>query len=308
MGGTRCILCDVRWLGVCALVSLLSTGCAAASLEQPAYYGARGAVRGTMDQLGELKGNTNINAAAHDLAQAVVTGVGDGASQMEIDQKVRVLLDTIFQAAKAQGNDLLASVIEQQGPRLEVLVRQTVTGTIQGAGEQLRKTAQTDLSQATDSVVTSALDAVGKAVDAQKVDAFKKELVDTTGQVTQAAVTGALTGLRTQLADADTKAALHDATESATRGALDGARQGLQTAESSWSKPLAIVFGVLLALAIGGLIFYIRKAVLTSRALTLIVQQINKGGHVELKSAIKSKAEGKRLERFLSAFLLDRGL
>jgi len=261
-----------------------------------------------MDELGQLKGNSDVNAAAQNLAKAVVTGVGDGASQMQIDEKVRVLIETVFQAAKAQGNDLLASVIEQQGPRLEILARQTLTGTIQGAGEQLRKSAQTDLSQATDSVITSALDAVGKAVDAQKVDAFKKELVDTTGEVTQAAVTGALTGLRTQLADPDTKAALHDATESATRGALDGARQGLQTAESSWSKPLAIVFGVLLAIALGWLIFYIRKAVLTARALTLIVQQINKGGHVELKSAIKSKAEGKRLERFLSGFLLDRGL
>jgi hypothetical protein len=290
------------------LVSLLSVGCGAAAIQDDAYNGARGAVRGTLDQLGTLKGDTNVNAAAHDLAKAVVTGVGDGASQMEIDQKVRVLLDTIFQAAKAQGNDLLASVIEQQGPRLEVLVRQTVTGTIQGAGEQLRKTAQTDLSQATDSVVTSALDAVGKAVDDQKLEAFKKELIDTTGQLTQTATSGAIKGLSTQLADAETKASIHDATEAATRGALDGAKQGLQTAESTWSKPLAIVFGVLLAIAIGGLIFYIRKAVLTARALTLIVQQINKGGHVELKSQIKSKAEGKRLERFLSAFLLDRGL
>jgi len=293
---------------VCALVSLLATGCGAASLEQPAYYGAKGAVHGTIDELSQLKGNTDVNAAAHDLAKAVVTGVGDGASQMEVDQKVKVLIETVFQAAKAQGNDLLASVIEQQGPRLEILARQTLTGTIQGAGEQLRKTAQTDLSVATDSVVTSALDAVGKAVDEQKLEAFKKELIDTTGQLTQNATAGAIKGLTTQLADAETKASIHDATEAATRGALDGAKQGIQTAESSWSKPLAIVFGVLLAAAIAGLIFYIRKAVLTARALTLIVQQINKGGHVELKSQIKSKAEGKRLERFLSAFLLDRGL
>jgi len=288
------------------LFSLLAVGCAASSLEQPAYYGARGAVRGTVDQLEQLKGDDKINAAAHDLAQAVVTGAGDGASKLEIDHQIGVLIETVFQVAKAQGNELVTSVIEQQGPRLQQLARQTLTGTIQGAGDQLKKTAETDITQATGSVVTSAVDAFATALASDKVGALKKDLIQTSGALTENASAGAVRGLRDELGKPETLDVFGALAKRMVADATTGAKQSIET--GAGTHTLEIALGGFLVLTLAALVFYVRKTIITGRALTLVAQQINKGGHVELKNAIRAKAEQKKMESFLSMFLLDRGL
>ena len=59
---------------------------------------------------------------------------------------------------------------------------------------------------------------------------------------------------------------------------------------------------------VAALVFYIRKSILTGRALTVVAQQINKGEHTELKQKIKQKATDRKIEPYLANFLLDRGL
>lgn len=301
-------------MAIFALIALAGAGCGAATIEDTAYHGARGAVRGSVDELRtlpelqalkDLKADAKINAAAHDLAEAVVTGAGDGAKKLEIDQQVKVLIQTVMEVAQSQGNQLVASMIDEQGPRIEKLARDTLAGTIEGAGDQLKRTAETDLPGATSAVIDSAVDAFAGAMESEKMGALKQDLVKTSGEVTQNASAGAVRGLREELAKPETLDAFGALAQRVVEGASSGAKQSVDKSEV---RGVVIALGSVLALTVAALIFYIRKTVLTTRALTLIAQQINKGGHDELKGAIKQKAEQKKLEAFLSMFLLDRGL
>lgn len=300
-------------LGV-SLVVCLGLGCSGAQIEDTAYHGARGGVRGAVDEMRTLpelkeladglKDDEKIKAAAHDLAESLVAGAGDGAKQLEIDQQVAVLIKTVFQVAQAQGNELVSSMITQQGPKLEQLARQTLSGTIRDAGAEIKRTAESDLPAATGSVIDSAVIAFADALESEKVAALKKDLIETSGKVTENASAGAVRGLREELAKPETL----DAVGALAKRVVHDA--GTEAKSTFDFKPIVVGLVVFLVLAVAALVFVWRQSVKTRHTLSLIVQQIEKGGadHAELKQSIRKKAVSRKLDSFLDQFLSDRGL
>jgi hypothetical protein len=306
----------VAW-GLLLVVGL--AGCGAAAIEDAAYHGARGGVRGTVDEvrtlpevqaLKDLAVDVDVTKAARDVAQAVVEGAGDGVKTLELDQQIQILIQAVMSSAKSSGNELVASLLEQQGPRIERLARDTLAGTIQGAGDQLKRTAETDLTRATSAVIGSAVDALVTALEAEKVQQLEAGLIETTGDLTESASAGAVRGLRDELAKQETQAAFGDLSKRVASDAASGLKEGLGLdagVSRDW-RLVAIGLGVFLLLVAAALVFFIYRSIVTARTLSLVAQRINKSGTPELKSDIKKKAEEKKLERFLANFLLDRGL
>lgn len=306
-----------RGLGLALAAGL--AGCGASAIEDTAYHGARGAVRGSVDEirtlpevqaLKDLALDVDVTKAARDVAQAVVEGAGDGVKTLELDQQIQILIQAVMNTAKSSGNELVASLLEQQGPRIERLARDTLAGTIQGAGDQLKRTAETDLTRATTAVIGSAVDALVTALEAEKVQQLEAGLIETTGELTESASAGAVRGLRDELAKQETQAAFGDLSKRVASDAASGLKEGLglDTGVSRDWRLVAIGLGVFLVLIAVALVFFIYRSIMTARTLSLIAQRINKTGSAELKGDIKKKAEEKKLERFLANFLLDRGL
>lgn len=298
-----CIFCA-------ALLSCVTNG----TVEGGGYWGTRGAVQGAAAELKALNDAGKLprfdaeamNGTVHDLAEAAVVGAGDGAKQLELDKDLKKLLEVLFETTEARSNALLKSVIEQQGPRVEALTRSLMSGSLGEARSELKQTTQKDLPQATRIIITDAVDSFATAMGSEKVGTVREDLVKTTGQVTYAASANAVIGLRTELADPKTAEVLGALTETVIKRATETAKDEL--IDKKWLWGMALVMGALLAAAIAATLYFFRKNQATSRALTLIAQQINKAGQPELKRSIQAKAKDKEIEPFLRDFLMDRGL
>ncbi len=303
--GRRIARKNVRWL--LALALAVSFGCGNAAIRDAGYHGTQGAIEGALDELGKLPDDTaqRMNDAVQGLTKSAVVGAGDGAKELELDKSLKKLLETFFQTTQEQTNALVKSLLDQQGPRLEATTRRLLVGTLNDARSELRQTTQDDLPKATRIVVTDAVDSFATAMGSEKVTTLRKDLVETTGAVTYTASASAVTGLRDELSKPETLDAVGALAKRIVSEATDGAKDSINPRDL-WI--VGALVGVFFLLAIAALVFYIRKSIVTSRALALIAQQINKGEHTDLKKRIKEKATDKQLEPFLRNFLLDRGL
>jgi hypothetical protein len=215
------------------------------------------------------------------------------------------MLEMVFRTTNKETNELVKSLIEQQGPRLEQTTHRLLVGALRDANAELRQTTQTELPKATRIVITDAVDSFATAMGDEKVKTLRKDLVETTGAVTYTASSSAVIGLRDELANPKTVEAIGNLTREVVKSATDGAKDSV---DKKYLWVIGVPLGVLLLLSVAALVFYIRKSFLTSRALTVVAQQINKGEHTELKQRIKSKATERQIEPYLANFLADRGL
>lgn len=300
---------------LCALA-----GCGAADYRRAGFHTAKGAVGGVVEGLSELPepalariaGDGRLRRAARELARSVVAGAGDGIDDGRVGDRTQALVQRLFVVAREQGNDAVARVLDEQGPRLQLAVRQTLARSIHDAGAAFRESAETDLAGATDRLVGAAVRSFVLALSADDAKRLRADAVGLAGELSESAGRGAVRGVARELSTEEARAALADATyrvtEAAVRGVHDGVREDA-SALAAW----AIVEGVLLAITACALALFVRRTRRASLTLAVVAGAINKAERERLdakrlKAAIGEKARAGGVGVFLDRFLKERGL
>jgi hypothetical protein len=280
---------------------------------------ARGAVIGSYAGYQELKKEEGVSVdnivedpafreAAHELSKAVVTGAGEGYDEASFDDKADKLVRTMLSAAREESNAAVGQLLDEQGPKIQLIVRQTLATTIRDAGAELRRSATTDGTAAVQAIITAAVEALVGTIDPKKTDAVQGAVQS----LTHGLGAGLVAGLRQELERPETQLAVADLSKSAAIGAREGFLPQSKESSAVWTT-FAILFGVLFVLSAAALAFYIRKSVMNARTLTVVAQQINKDADqdasvTEMKKRIRERAQRAGVESHLSAFLKDRGM
>jgi hypothetical protein len=295
---------------------LLGCGGGAAALEDVGLHTAKGAVRGAFEGMRELPassllqgiaGDPNLRKAAHDVTESMVLGVGDGVTKASLEQRIDVLATTLLTTARNQGNTALTQIIDEQGPKLKAIVRDTLLDSLSDASAVIQAKAKTDLSEATHALVSEAVRSFAAAIRDEGGAAAL-------GLAAEQISGGAVRGLRAELANPETVAAIGAISRKVAAEAVAGAEEKGRSA-TVWIV-LAVVGLSLFTLCAGAFALTLRRYTLASRTLALVSAQINAAERAnqdgasikDLKRSIKTKAESSSLQRFLSAFLVDRGL
>jgi hypothetical protein len=301
---------------VTVAVLLLAAISCTPTIERDAHYAAKGAVSGTYDGIASLPKNNllaaiakdpDLREAAHDLAQSIVLGAGDGAAQARIASRVELLVTTLLVTARTQGNEALGQIITEQGPKLGSVVRRTLADSLQEVDSGLRSKVTPDLVDATQTLVTRAVESFGAAVGG--VSGAGDALGSTSAKISA----GAVRGFRTEIEKPETADALaalsRRVASEAAGGIYDGLKDKLEPSKSSTAWMISAIVGLTLLVICGAaLALLFRRHVLTQRTLALLASQINAANHTELKRKIQAKAVTSNLQPFLSGFLIDRGL
>lgn len=280
------------------------------------YWGTKGAVQGVADELKELSDAGRLpNQAAmkdtvHQMAESAVNGAvvgaANGVKDAEVDAAIKRAIEVTFQTTDHESNQMLSSILSKQSPALEGLVRTVVTTSLSTVRNELRQTTQADLPQATRIVITDAVDSFATAMETEKVGKVRRDLVDTTGQLTYAASSNAVIGLRTELQKEETQKAVNDMAGSVTETILGKVKE--QAKDTIDKSLVAVALALLAALAVIG--FLLLRARAQIRALKLVTGEINKFEHAkDLKQNIARKAQQHAdVDRYLKEFLLDNRL
>ncbi len=306
------------------LIALLAAiGLFSASLLGCSTFGeatAKGAVLGSYEGYLELKDrhpdlgvdklleNPAFRTAARDLTKAFVVGAGDGYEEAKFQNKADALVRTMLVAAREEGNEAVGQILTEQGPRLQLVIRQTLSTTIRNAGAELRRTAVTDGAAAVRAIMTAAVESLVLELDSERTAAFRMAM----GLLTREVGAGLIAGVREELASPAMQVAVAELSKSAAAGARDGLLPKNEQSRAVWTTVL-ILLGTFFVLSLLALAFYIRRSILAGRALTVIAQQINQdaGKHpsiAEMKRKISERAKRAGVEPHLSAFLKDRGM
>jgi hypothetical protein len=280
------------------------------------YWGTKGAVQGVADELqelsaaGRLPNQATMKDTVHQMAESAVNGAvvgaANGVKDAEVDAAIKRAIEVTFQTTDHESNQMLSSILSKQSPALEGLVRTVVSTSLSTVRNELRQTTQADLPQATRIVITDAVDSFATAMETEKVGKVRRDLVDTTGQLTYAASSNAVIGLRTELQKEETQKAVNDMAGSVTETILGKVKE---QAKDTIDKSLVAV-AVLLLAALGVIGFLLLRARAQIRALKLVTGEINKFEHArDLKQNIAKKAQQHAaVDRYLKEFLLDNRL
>ena len=280
------------------------------------YWGTKGAVQGVADELAELReagrlpNQAAMNGVIHEMAQSAVNGAvvgaADGVKDAEVDAAIERAIEITFQTTDRETNVLLSSILSKQSPALEGLVRTVVSTSLRTVRDELKQTTQADLPQATRVVITDAVDSFATAMETEKVGKVRRDLVDTTGQLTYAASSNAVIGLRSELGKEETQKVVNDMAGGVTETILAKVKE--QAKDTIDKSLVAVALLLLAALVVIGVLLVRARA--TIRALKLVTGEINKYEHGKgLKQRIAQKAQQHAaVDRFLKDFLLDERL
>jgi hypothetical protein len=307
-----------------ALASLLAWALLATQLSACGTIGeatSKGAVIGGYEGYQELKarhgemalGNVLADPAfrdaARDLTKAAVAGAGEGYDEAQFDKKADTLVRAMLVAAREESNEAVGQLLTEQGPRLQLIVRQTLSTSIKNAGSELRQTAATDGAAAVEAIMDAAIESLVRELGPENTGAMTTAV----SSLTKGAGAGLVAGLREELARPETQVAVAELTKSAAEGAREGLLSQNGESKAIWTTA-AMLLGVLFLLSVVALVFYIRRSVMSGRALTVVAQQINKEAELgqapigDVKKRISERAERAGVEAYLSAFLKDRGM
>jgi hypothetical protein len=312
-------------LGVIVLLCMAALGCGAAGYEEVGRFGAKGAVEGTLEGFraiprsdfdGFMK-DLALRQAAHDLAKSMVIGASDGLTDQRVDEKTKALVDSLLVSAKQRANETVKQLIDEQGPALQLSIKQTLTASlytaIYDAGTSLGNNATAEVPQVTDNLVLAAVRSLDRALSSPEADDVGKQVRGSAGALAESVGAGAVRGIRNELMQEDTKKAIAALTQEATKQIVTDVGSALRPSSSSVWIASTFVAGALLLLCGLGLVLFVRRSLLTARALETVAEVINKHEKAPLdaktmKHTIQQKAALGGVGTFLHTFLKDRGL
>lgn len=315
----------VRGIAASALVFAL-TGCGAASYEEMGLHSAKGAIRGVYEGakalpeplLRDILADKAVRTAAYDLARSMVAGASDGMAAGRLDETTGRVVSAVFAVAREQGNQAVKQLLDEQGPRLQILVSQTLSTSIRQATSTLRESAKSDLSMATNEITGTAVRSLATALMSDEARAAQESMATAAGDIAeraaQRAMEGAVRGLRNELTKEETLLTITTLARAASRGTAEGVKDSLRgdPSQTLWLE-VAIILVALLIGCVSALIVYFRRSNTHAHMLAIVAETVNKAEREsldpkEVKKRIREKAERGGVEKELSAFLKARGL
>ena len=297
----------------CTIVFLMLTSCSS-FVQDLSRSSAKGATEGVYEGAGnlddplikkiksELLKDGFLQQTSTEVALAATTGIREGLSDVDFNQKIDSLAISIDKGIRTRGYPALVSLLEKLEPHLARLVKVTVVETIESGGASFKTIIKEDLPLAAETIAAAAIEGIFNALAAElngPVAAKTENIISTrfpkfAGKVSYTMAREAITGIKDGIKDEFPNTLLN------LRKGVDRVQVALVTG--------VIVLGVLLFLALVGVSMISRSYRSSSKALAIIAGRINEKGTPELKRAIQEGASRSEVQGWLSDFLTKRGL
>jgi hypothetical protein len=308
------------WVGLGAALVMLCAlaGCGAAGYEDAGRFTVRGATRGAFEGLEQLPkpllknlvDDAGVADAAREVARAGLVGVGEGVRQADLDGSALRFADALIADARGQGNALVGQILDEQGPRLRVLIAGTAGATVREATRSLEGTVEGDFPRLSRRVVDAAVAALVDALEGEAGQRLQRDAQRAGGDMSAALAGGAVRGARRELADPETAQMVRDLGEAIGGGVAKGVSEDvLQSGDTRglWMGA-AVACGVLLLVCAGVLAMYLRMHAALTRSLAVVAASIHELPEGDLRARVRGVLRGRARDARVKEVLAQHAL
>ncbi|MCS6915509.1 MAG: hypothetical protein RMK29_14815 [Myxococcales bacterium] len=307
------ILCCVA---LCCL-PLGPAGCAISdhTIRGVGRSGVRGAVMGLGDSGTELRAAIRDVLLQDDLLQRIAErftrGALVGLSEQEQTERMRALGAALSEALKERGNEVVKVYLESAGTQLEETLGRVASDSLARIDAAVKGLISQELTTATQRLIRRNAETLAQVLAAELEGALGRSLERAGAQVARSLVRQTMSELRS----ADSQRTLRDLIQAVSRDAVSGLGQGLRAELEDTSTRAALTaalvsLATLLLLGVVALLVLVHQYRQSTTALAIIAQKINEASPQapQLKEAIREGARRNHVDGWLSAFLKNRGL